>query len=312
MNEDLSVYKLIKWGEACFKSKNIKNAFNESASIMKYALKKSLEEIIISYNDKPAPNKIKFFRRLVGRRSGFEPYAYIVNKKEFYSIDFFVNRSVLIPRPDTECLVDEALKEAKKLESGLKRKIRILDLGTGSGAIAISIAKNSDNVIIYAADNSVRSLNAARKNIIANGVGEKVIPVYFNMLKPDASAQKPEYYSKNLDIGDFDNFDIIVSNPPYIETAELKTLDAGVRFYEPFRALDGGMDGLRFYKKIFAQAAIRAKKRKSLILEIDYRKKNDIYSMYKEKFKKKDIKFKRMTFLNDINNKERAVKIIYG
>ena len=298
----MSVYELIKMGEARLRNENIPNPFNESAGIMKHVLGKTIEEVIISYNDKIAGSKINLFERLIERRGGREPFAYIVNKKEFYSLDFFVGKSVLIPRPDTECLVDEALKEVKRLSGVLKRKICILDIGTGSGAIAISIAKNSDNVIIYAADNSIRSLNAAKKNIIANGVREKVAPVYFDILKlmsGNATFINPDY-----------NFDIIISNPPYIETGELKALDDDIRLYEPVKALNGGKDGLKFYRKIFDYAALKTKKTKTLILEIDYRKKSAIQSLFNEKFK--NIKFKNIAFINDLNNKERAVKITYG
>jgi release factor glutamine methyltransferase len=298
-----SVYELIKRGETLLKNENILNPFNESAGIMKHVLGKTIEEVIISYNDKIAVRKINLFERLIERRSRKEPFAYIVNKKEFYSLDFFVGKSVLIPRPDTECLVDEALEEIKRLSGILKRKIYILDIGTGSGAIAISIAKNSDNVIIYAADNSIRSLNAAGKNITANGVQGKVVPVYLDILKLK-SGITPDM--------PLDNFDIIISNPPYIETGELKALDDDVKLYEPAKALNGGRDGLKFYRKILDYAVLNTKKAKTLILEIDYRKKSEIHSLFNEKFKNKNIKFKNIAFINDLNNRERAVKITYG
>ncbi len=328
IDKDLSVYKLIKWGELCLKGKNISNPFNESAVIMGYVLKKPLGGVITSYNIKPAKNHINLFKRLIIKRSLGEPYAYIVKKKEFYSTPFFVNKSVLIPRPDTECLVEETLKEIERLQKGLKRKISIIDLGTGSGSIAISIAKNSSNVIIYAVDNSLKSLEVAKKNIIFNGVEDKVVSAYFDMLKPDiyglnetkarrsAGQAKPDLNTKLFDNALYD-FDIIVSNPPYIKTGELKTLDDGIKLYEPLKALNGGKDGLRFYRKIFESAASTenrklkaSKKRKSLILEIDYREKSAIEHLYNEKFK--DIIFKQIAFINDLNKKERVVKILYG
>ncbi len=310
-----TVYELIKLGLLRLKDANIQNAFNESFYIMKYVLKKTPEETIMSYGDKIAANKINLFERFIERRSKREPLAYIVNKKEFYSLDFFVGKSVLIPRPDTECLVDEAIQEIKRLSGELRRKIRVLDIGTGSGAIAISIAKNSDNVIIYAADNSKRSLYATRKNIIANAVGDKVIPVYFNILtlKTDISF-KGKDFNNNFDAvdyaGDFDNFDIIISNPPYIETGDLETLEDDIKLYEPLKALDGGKDGLKFYRIILDAVSLKTKNKKAVILEIDYRKKNQIQALFNEKFKK--LKFKNITFISDLNYKERAVKITYG
>lgn len=328
IDEDSSVYRLIKWGEFCLNSKNIANPFNEAAAIIGYVLKKSLDGVIISYEHKISKNHVELFKKLILKRSLREPYAYITKKKEFYSIPFFVDRSVLIPRPDTECLVEETLKEIERLQKASKRKISIIDLGTGSGAIAISIAKNAGNVIIYAADNSSKSLEVARKNIILNGVEDKVILTYFDMLKPNicwingtkvqptagqaGPASKAKLFGNVLY-----GFDIIVSNPPYIKTGELKTLDDDVKLYEPLKALDGGGSGLKFYRKIFELAALTenqgfsmSKKKKSLILEIDYREKSAIKLLYKEKFN--DIMFKQINFINDLNKKERVVRIRYG
>ena len=183
MHENFSVYDLVKWGDNYLKARNIENPFNESLLIAGHILGQPPGKVIISYNDGADGNAADLFKRLIERRGEEEPYAYITNKKEFYSLDFYVDGSVLIPRPDTECLVDEALREIKKLSKILKRKTRVLDIGTGSGAIAISIAKNSDNVIIYAADNSNESLEIAKKNAAANGVTEKVVPVYFDMMQ---------------------------------------------------------------------------------------------------------------------------------
>ena len=322
MDKDLSVYKLIKWGESCLKGKNIPNPFNEAVAIMGHVLKKPLDGVITSYDTPPAKNYINLFKRLIIKRSLREPYAYIIKKKEFYSIPFFVNKFVLIPRPDTECLVEETLKEIERLQKDLKRKISIIDLGTGSGAIAISIAKNSSNVIIYAADNSFKSLEVAKKNIIFNGVEDKVILTYFDMLKPNiywinetkvqrnSTSFVPSSKAKLFDNVLY-NFDIVVSNPPYIKTRELKTLDDDIKLYEPLKALDGGAFGLKFYRKIFELVAlIPSKKKKSLILEIDYREKSTIKSLYKEKFN--GIMFKQITFINDLNKRERGIKITYG
>ena len=311
---DSTVYGLIKRGEAGLKKAGVRNPFNESSGLMKYVLGKTFEELIISYEDKIAGRKISLFEKLIARRIKKEPFAYIVKKKEFYSLDFLVGRPVLIPRPDTECLVDSALQEIKRLYGISKKKIYVLDLGTGSGAIAISIAKNSDNVIIYAADNSIRSLNIVKKNIIANGVRKKVIPVHLDIFRLNNAGGVSSFNGKHRDFNfsDLDNFDIIISNPPYIETGELEELDDDIKFYEPNKALDGGADGLLFYRKIFDAAALKTAKVKTLILEIDYRKKCDIRSLFYEKFDNKDIKFKEITFINDLNNKERAVKIIYG
>ena len=309
----MTIYELIKNGEYRLKEAGIQNPYNESLGLMQYALGLNLEKIIISYEDNISEAKKQTFQKLIERRFKKEPFAYIVKNKEFYSLNFYVDETVLIPRPDTECLVDAAIEEIRRLYDIYKKKIYVIDLGTGSGAVAISIAKNFDNVIIYAADNNLTSLETAKKNIINNGVHEKVAPVFLDILKLNDN----ENLSLNANIGEFDfhnlnNYDLIISNPPYITTEDLAYLEDDIKFYEPVGALDGGKDGLLFYKKIFDAASIACEKIKTLILEIDYRKKKEIQSLFEEKFNNINLKFKKIDFINDLNNKERAVKITYG
>jgi release factor glutamine methyltransferase len=309
----MTIYELIKNGEYRLKEAGIQNPYNESLGLMQYALGLNLEKIIISYEDNISEAKKQTFQKLIERRFKKEPFAYIVKNKEFYSLNFYVDETVLIPRPDTECLVDAAIEEIRRLYDIYKKKIYVIDLGTGSGAVAISIAKNFDNVIIYAADNNLTSLETAKKNIINNGVQEKVAPVFLDILKLNDN----ENLSLNANIGEFDfhnlnNYDLIISNPPYITTEDLAYLEDDIKFYEPVGALDGGRDGLLFYKKIFDAASIACEKIKTLILEIDYRKKKEIQSLFEEKFNNINLKFKKIDFINDLNNKERAVKITYG
>jgi release factor glutamine methyltransferase len=309
----MTIYELIKHGEYRLKEAGIQNPYNESLGLMQYALGLNLEKIIVSYEDNISEEKKQTFEILIERRFKKEPFAYIVKNREFYSLNFYVDESVLIPRPDTECLVDAAIEEIRRLYGIYKKKIYVIDLGTGSGAVAISIAKNFDNVIIYAADNNLTSLETAKKNIINNGVQEKVVPVFLDILKLNGG----ENLSLNTSAGDFNfynlnNYDLIISNPPYITTKDLASLDGDIKFYEPVGALDGGKDGLLFYRKIFDAASFACEKNKTLILEIDYRKKKEIQSLFEEKFNNINLKFKKIGFINDLNNKERAVKITYG
>jgi release factor glutamine methyltransferase len=309
----MTIYELIKNGEYRLKEAGIQNPYNESLGLMQYALGLNLEKIIVSYEDDISDVKKQTFEKLIERRFKKEPFAYIVKNKEFYSLNFYVDETVLIPRPDTECLVDAAIEEIRRLYGIYKKKIYVIDLGTGSGAVAISIAKNFDNVIIYAADNNLTSLKTAKKNIINNGVQEKVVPVFLDIHK----LNDKENLSLNASAGDFDfynlnNYDLIVSNPPYITTEDLASLEDGIKFYEPVGALDGGKDGLLFYRKIFDAASIACEKNKTLILEIDYRKKKEIKALFEEKFNNINLKFKKIVFINDLNNKERTVKITYG
>ena len=311
----MTIYELIKNGEYRLKKAGIQNPYNESLGLMQYALGLNLEKIIISYEDNISEAKKQTFEKLIERRFKKEPFAYIVKNKEFYSLNFYVDETVLIPRPDTECLVDAAIEEIRRLYGIYKKKINVIDLGTGCGAVAISIAKNFDNVIIYAADNNLTSLKTAEKNIINNGVQKKVVPVFLDILKLNCGENLS--LNTSVSVGDFDfynlnNYDLIISNPPYITTEDLASLEDDIKFYEPVGALDGGKDGLLFYRKIFDAASIAREKIKTLILEIDYRKKKEIQSLFEERFDNINLKFKKIDFINDLNNKERAVKITYG
>ena len=311
----MTIYELIKYGEYRLNEAGIQNPYNESLGLMQYALGLNLEKIIISYEDNISEAKKQTFQKLIERRFKKEPFAYIVKNKEFYSLNFCVDETVLIPRPDTECLVDAAIEEIRRLYGIYKKKINVIDLGTGCGAVAISIAKNFDNVIIYAADNNLTSLKTAEKNIINNGVQKKVVPVFLDILKLNCGENLS--LNTSVSVGDFDfynlnNYDLIISNPPYITTEDLASLEDDIKFYEPVAALDGGKDGLLFYRKIFDAASIAREKIKTLILEIDYRKKKEIQSLFEERFDNINLKFKKIDFINDLNNKERAVKITYG
>ena len=311
----MTIYELIKYGEYRLNEAGIQNPYNESLGLMQYALGLNLEKIIISYEDNISEAKKQTFEKLIERRFKKEPFAYIVKNKEFYSLNFCVDETVLIPRSDTECLVDAAIEEIRRLYGIYKKKINVIDLGTGCGAVAISIAKNFDNVIIYAADNNLTSLKTAEKNIINNGVQKKVVPVFLDILKLNCGENLS--LNTSVSVGDFDfynlnNYDLIISNPPYITTEDLASLEDDIKFYEPVGALDGGKDGLLFYRKIFDAASIAREKIKTLILEIDYRKKKEIQSLFEERFDNINLKFKKIDFINDLNNKERAVKITYG
>jgi release factor glutamine methyltransferase len=192
--------------------------------------------------------KLSAFRNLIARRLQWEPVAYITGRKEFWTFVLAVNNSVLIPRPDTEVLVEEALNICRKMNSS---EIKILDIGTGSGAIAIALALEITFAKVVATDISPASLNLAQRNAAALGLKEKIDFRPGNLFEP-------------VD----DIFDIIVSNPPYIAAEEYEKLPAGVKNYEPREALLAGKSGLEFYEKLIYQAAGFLKKNGWLLLEI--------------------------------------------
>ncbi len=169
---------------------------------------------------------------LTERRIAGEPVAYITGAWEFYGLPMIITPDVLIPRMDTELLVDTA----RDLLNGRKMDARVLDLCCGSGCIACAVAHELPATRIVAVDISAKALDVARRNIAANRLSSRVI-----CMQADATASPP------MSLG---QFDMILSNPPYIKSAEMRKLDASVRDYEPGWALDGGKDGLKFYKAI--------------------------------------------------------------
>jgi release factor glutamine methyltransferase len=185
---------------------------------------------------------------LIRRRLEGCPVAYLVGRKEFFSLRFEVNPSVLIPRPDTECVVIECLRLAKGM-----REPRILDVGTGSGAIAVTLAKQHSGARVIATDSSADALAVAKRNAEKHGVSERIRFVQGDLLVPFP----PE-----------EQFDLIVSNPPYIRHDDIPALPVGVRDYEPHAALDGGPDGFDIFDRLIDQARSHLSPDGWLILEI--------------------------------------------
>lgn len=201
---------------------------------------------ILTYPDKIlSETEICKINEMCAKRIKRMPMQYILGVCEFMGLEFKVNEHTLIPRGDTEILAEEALRLIK--DKGYKT---VLDIGTGSGAIAVSIAKFTDTKVT-AIDISQRALTIAKENAEKNGVSVKFI-------ESDLFAEVTG------------RFDLIVSNPPYIEKDIIKTLDPGVKDYEPLSALDGGIDGLDFYRKISGRCSEFLNKNGSLIFEIGY------------------------------------------
>lgn len=180
----------------------------------------------------PDGAQMERFRAALARRAAREPVAYILGHREFYSLEFEVTPGVLIPRPETETLVDAALEFVTQ-----RPRARVLDSGAGSGAIAIAIAVNAPRVSVTGVDISPQAIEVARRNAVRNGCTDRV-----------------EFASADLFPAGSGKFDLVVSNPPYIPDLAIDALDPEVGFYEPRCALDGGADGLSFYRRIAAEA----------------------------------------------------------
>ncbi len=269
----MTIKELLNQGIIILKNEGIEAPKNKARVILEYTLKKAREYLII-YDSKEvtAEQRDKYIKNLKRLIQG-EPLQYITGLQEFMKLKFLVTKDVLIPQPDTEILVEEVLKIASKIENAV-----ILDLCTGSGAIAISIAKYAANTKIVATDISDKALEIAKQNAKLNGVINNI-----NFVKSNLFEKIKE-----------EKFDIIVSNPPYIPTDEIKTLPKDVQG-EPVIALDGGKDGLEFYRKITKDGYKYLNRHGFLCLEIGYNQKEKVKKIinsqkrYIETYCKKDL-----------------------
>jgi release factor glutamine methyltransferase len=233
-SEAWTVRRLLEWTEDFLRKKGVEAARLEAQILLAHALGCKKIDLYVRHDEEPAEDKRTAFRETIKKRADGMPVAYLVGHREFYSLEFAVSPAVLVPRPETETLVMEALRRLKPLTAP-----RVLDVGTGSGAIAIVLAKQHKAAQITALDVSPSALAVAAGNAQRHGVAERVTFVEGDLFGPVAGQ----------------TFDLIVSNPPYVAHAEFPSLDAGVRDYEPRSALDGGPDGLDFYRRIAAEAA---------------------------------------------------------
>lgn len=233
----------------------IKEARLEAELLLSFALGVDREYILINRDKELSSDVVKRYIDILEMRKNGMPYQYIVGKKHFMGLMFNVSPSVLIPRNDTEVLVEEALKRLKNGDT-------VLDIGTGSGAIAVSIAKYKD-VKVYAVDISNEALEIAQKNAAINDVSDKVI-----FMKSDLFSSLPR------DV----KFDLIVSNPPYIRSCDINGLQEEVK-KEPLIALDGGEDGLMFYRRIVKDSVNYIKYCGFMVFEVGYDQANDVKSL---------------------------------
>ncbi len=253
----MTISEAIKKGMIELKNGNIEEPKLKSRLLMQYVLKQTRQYVIVNDMEQLDKNKeIQYFENIKKLRKGI-PIEHITHQKEFMKLMFFVDKNVLIPRQDTEILVEEVISIAKKINAK-----NILDLCTGSGAIAVSLAKYLPQTEITAIDISNEALKIAKKNAISNNVENQITFISSDMFT-------------NLNE---EKFDIIVSNPPYIKTNVIEELDMQVK-NEPYIALDGGKDGLEFYKKIINESYQYLKFNGYLCLEIGFDQKIDVIEL---------------------------------
>lgn len=249
-SEVWTVLKIIQWTTEYLKGKGIDNPRLDSEVLLAHLLKLDRVGLYLNFDRPMGKEELADYREMIKRRSAREPLQYITGNQEFWSLDFRVTPDVLIPRSDTEILVEEAVKSVRDHwpMSDEKEAPIILDLCTGSGCIAISLAKEIGKAIVYATDASAAALKIAKENADIHGVKDRVVFLEGDLYA--ALESRPSNTDNRPTV-----FDLIVSNPPYIKNGDIQNIQPEVRDYEPRMALDGGLEGLDFYKRIIEGAS---------------------------------------------------------
>ena len=271
----------LKNAEDILKKSQIPSWRLDAEILLAEVLRKDRSELIIRNNIKISNKKAFTFNRYIDRRKKFEPVAYILNNKEFFSLDFFVNKNSLIPRPETELMVEKAIEIYKK------KAPNILDIGTGSGCIIISVLRHLPKSRGIGLDISKNAIKVAKFN------SERLLKVYNKRIK-----------FMNVSIEKLSNnriFDLILANPPYINSKDIRNLSTDIKRYEPKIALDGGNDGLDVIKKVIYKSLKILKHNGTLAIEIG----NNQYFAVSKLLRKNG--FKETTLLKDYKNNIRCI-----
>jgi len=245
------VKKLLEWTTEHFKKHGSDSPRLDAEILLAKALGCKRIDLYVSFAKEPSENERTRFRETVKRRAAGEPVAYLVGHKEFYSLSFEVTRDTLIPRPETEHLVVESLDLLAKM--GQRDDLSVCDVGTGSGAIAVAIAKNAPKCRVTAVDLSPEALDVARRNAETHGVSSRVTFLVSDLLEifPETPL-----------------FDLVVSNPPYVSEAEFPQMPAEVRNYEPKLALVAGESGTSIIRELATQTIPRLREGGHLLMEL--------------------------------------------
>ncbi len=275
----MNIQRALQKANLFLREKNIKTPDLDTQILMSKVLKKKKEFIILNLDIEITDKNLEYFNQLVDQRAKGKPIAYLTEKKSFWKYEFTINKEVLIPRPDTEIIVEQVLALTKN-----KEKMNLLDVGIGSGCILLSILKDKKSFLGTGIDINNKSLTICR----INGHNLDVN----NRLKLFKS-----------DIDNFNNgkYDLIISNPPYIKKAKLKYLDKDVIGFEPRQALDGGIEGLSEIRKVINKSSELIKKKGFLVLEMGFDQRRQVKKILENKgfYIKKIVK--------DLSNNDRCI-----
>jgi release factor glutamine methyltransferase len=256
----MNIENILNEGINILQKNKIANPQLDSEILLSDSIKRDKKHIILNPKEILNSEQLVKFKSLIERRKKGEPIAYLINKKEFWKDEFFVNKDVLIPRPDSELIIEQVLKIYLK-----DVQLQVLDIGTGSGCILLSILKERSNFYGTGIDISKKSINISKFNAKQLNLTNRV-----------------KFFHSSVDNFNNGKYDIIVSNPPYIEQLSLKYLEKDVVNFEPKLALSGGFDGFSKIRKVINKASILIKKNGKFILEIGFNQKNKVIKILKE------------------------------
>jgi len=256
----MNINLAINNGSKILRNNLIPNAQLDSEILMAKTINKDRKYILLNYTNSINKNDLNKFYKLIQLRSIGNPVSYLTNKKFFWDSEFFITNDILIPRPDTELVVENVLSLTKQ-----KNKIHILEIGVGSGCIILSILKERENFYGTGIDISKKCLNISKINAVNLKVSSRL-----------------RLYKTNVDKFNLGKYDLIVSNPPYIKRSKLKYLERDVAKFEPKLALDGGLDGLSEIRKVIKKSSVLIKKNGKFILEIGFDQKNKVINLLKK------------------------------
>lgn len=279
---------VLKEATRFLESHGITHARGNAEQLLSYVLGSDRIGLYLNFEQPLSENERKIYKQLLRRRTQREPLQYLVGRTEFMSLPFRIKPGVLIPRPETEVLVEKTIGQIEK-RFGSDKPISCLDIGTGSGNIAVSLAYQSENIRVIAVDVDQDTLAVAEENADVNGVGDRIEFVLLNIMD-EKSIEK---------IGQ--RFNIVVSNPPYVSEEDYKKLPEEIRMHEPKIALDGGRDGLRFYRRLAQILPELLEKDGLALFEIGADQTDPVKAIFKESF------LKHIEIIQDLAGQDRII-----